>query len=473
VELSTVGSSKSPQLGRHTGVRVRRPTKTIYLVHHDGSQGKRRPALLLLAALLLATVAMVAAGSSYARAAVPDTQPPSRPGAPTAVSVTPTTVTLTWTPSTDDVGVVQYRVDTLSINSIRTVYSTTNTATFTDLWPGGWVFAVSAFDAAGNQSQWSPASSGISLPLPTETIPPSVPTQVVASNITETGALLSWQPSTDNVAVTGYDVWQMTQRTGAFGKIGSSPTTSFQVTGLIRASNYTFYIQARDREGNGSDLFGASVAVRTAGGVDTTPPTAPGPPTVVNLTSTSVTLSWAAATDNIGVTSYLASGQASPTTPSVSRSSTSTSVTVTDLQAGTEYAFGVYALDAAGNVSPRSGLVTFTTPTTGGPGFACRVTYTTNTWSSGFTARIRVTNTGAAAWNGWRLTFTFPGNQRIRENWGATWSQQGASVVALNLSYNGNLAPNQSVDIGFNGSYSGSNTRPALFAINGVNCAVG
>jgi hypothetical protein len=45
--------------------------------------------------------------------------------------------------------------------------------------------------------------------------------------------------------------------------------------------------------------------------------------------------------------------------------------------------------------------------------------------------------------------------------------------VALNLSYNGNLAPNQSVDIGFNGSYSGSNTRPALFAINGVNCAVG
>ena len=97
------------------------------------------------------------------------------------------------------------------------------------------------------------------------------------------------------------------------------------------------------------------------------------------------------------------------------------------------------AIDAAGNVSPRSGLVTFTTPTTGGPGFACWVAYTTN----------------------------------IREKWGATWPQAGASVVALNLSYNGNLAPSQSVDIGFNGGYSGSNTRPALFAINGVNCAVG
>jgi hypothetical protein len=220
----------------------------------------------------IATVATLVAGSSAAMA-VADTQPPGRPGAPTAVSATPTTVTLTWTPSTDDVGVVQYRVDTLSINSIRTVYSTTNTATFTDLWPGGWVFAVSAFDAAGNQSPWSPPSSGISLPFPTETVPPTVPTQVVAADITETGVLLRWQPSTDNVGVTGYDVWQLTQRTGAFGRIGSSPTTSFAVTGLTRASNYTFYVQARDAQGNGSDLMAASVAVRTAGTVDTTPPT--------------------------------------------------------------------------------------------------------------------------------------------------------------------------------------------------------
>jgi chitodextrinase len=435
--------------------------------------GARRPAALLLATI--AAAATLAAGSSYAmaRSAASDTQPPSRPGAPTAVSVSPTSVTLTWTPSTDDVAVVQYRVDTLSINSIRTVYSTTNTATFTDLWPGGWVFAVSAFDAAGNQSQWSPPSSGISLPMPTETVPPTVPTQLVASGITETGVVLSWQPSTDNVGVTGYDVWQYTPRLGTLAKIGSTPATSFAVTGLTRDSSYTFYVQARDAQGNGSDLLSASVSVRTAGPPDTTPPTAPGTPIVVSLSSTSVTLSWAASTDNIGVTSYLASGQATPTTPSVSRSTTTTSVTVPDLQAGTQYSFGVYALDAAGNVSPRSGTVTFTTPTTGGPGFACRVAYTTTTWSSGFTARIRITNTGSAAWTGWRLTFTFPGNQRVLQNWGATWSQQGAAVVALNLSYNGSLAPNQSVDIGFNGSYSGSNTRPALFAVNGVTCAVG
>jgi chitodextrinase len=429
-----------------------------------------RPRPVPLLAVAVATIILLGVGSSYANAAA-DTQPPTRPGAPVALAVTPTTVTLTWTPSTDDVGVVQYRVDTLSINSIRTVYSTTNTATFTDLWPGGWVFAVSAFDAAGNQSQYSPASSGISLPFPTDTVPPSVPTALVASAITETGARLSWQPSTDNVGVTGYDVWQFTANQGTFAKIGSTPTTSFPVAGLTRASNYTFYVQARDADGNGSDLLAASVAVRTAGAPDTTPPTAPGRPTIVNLTSTSVTLSWAASTDNIGVTQYLAASSATPTRPGVSRSSTTTSVTVPGLQPGTEYVFGVTASDAAGNVSPRSGTVTVTTPTTGGPGFACRVSYGTTTWSTGFTARVRLTNTGTGAWSGWRLTFTFPGNQQIRENWGATWSQQGANVVALNLSYNGNVAVNQYVDIGFNGTYSVSNTRPTTFAVNGVGCA--
>jgi chitodextrinase len=430
---------------------------------------RRRPALLLLAAT--ATIALVGAGSRYANAAA-DTQPPSRPGAPTAVAVSPTTVTLTWTPSTDNVGVVRYRVDTLSINSIRTVFSTTNTATFTDLWPGGWVFAVSAFDAAGNQSPWSPPSSGISLPFPTDTVPPSAPTQVRASNVTETGALLTWQASTDNMGVTGYDVWQLTQNQGTIAKIGSTPTTSFPVTGLTRASPYTFYIQARDADGNGSNLTSASVQIRTAGAPDTSPPTAPGSPTFTNLTSTGVTLSWAAATDNIGVTQYIASSTATSAHPTVSRTSTTTSVAFSDLQPGTEYAFGVYAYDAAGNVSPRSGTVTFTTPSTGGPGFACRVGYTTNTWATGFTARVLLTNSGTVAWRGWRLTFTFPGNQQVRDNWGATWTQQGANVVATNTPYNGDVAPNQTLDIGFNGSYTGGNARPASFAVNGVTCAV-
>jgi cellulose 1,4-beta-cellobiosidase len=470
VELSPARAAKSPQLGPLARTGLSTPATYIYLERMTATRPRHRLVSVLLAAS--AAVAFVGIGSSYATAAA-DTTPPSRPGAPTAVSVSPTMVTLTWTPSTDDVGVVQYRVDTLSINSIRTVYSTTNTATFTDLWPGGWVFAVAAFDAAGNQSQWSPPSSGISLPMPTDTIPPTVPTQVVASNITETGARLSWQPSTDNIGVTGYDVWQFTQRTGFFGKIGSSATTSFQVSGLVRASNYTFYVQARDADGNGSDLLAASVAVRTAGAVDTSPPTAPGTPTVLNVTSTSVTLTWAASTDNIGVTSYLAFSPATPTRPGVSRSSTTTSVTVPDLLPNTQYAFSVSASDAAGNVSPPSGTVTFTTPPVGGPGFACRVRYTTNTWSSGFTARVRITNTGTSGWTGWRLTFTFPGTQQIRENWGATWSQQGANVVATNLPNNGNLVPNHTLEIGFNGTYTGSNTRPGTFAINGVNCSVG
>lgn len=125
----------------------------------------RTPALLVV----LIAVAFVGAGVLYSAASAaiaPDNQPPSRPGVPVAVSRTPTSVTLTWAPSTDNLGVVRYQVDTLNLNSTRSVASTTNSVTFTKLVPGGYVFAVTAFDAAGNQSPYSRSSSGIAVPFP-------------------------------------------------------------------------------------------------------------------------------------------------------------------------------------------------------------------------------------------------------------------------------------------------------------------
>ena len=44
--------------------------------------------------------------------------------------------------------------------------------------------------------------------------------------------------------------------------------------------------------------------------------------------------------------------------------------------------------------------------------------------------------------------------------------------MATNTPYNGDVAPNQTLDIGFNGSYTGGNARPASFAVNGVTCAL-
>ncbi|WNI15243.1 discoidin domain-containing protein [Actinacidiphila sp. ITFR-21] len=102
--------------------------------------------------------------------------------------------------------------------------------------------------------------------------------------------------------------------------------------------------------------------VTTTGGGDTTPPSAPGNLQVTGHTSTSVTLSWTAATDNVGVTGYrVLRVTGSSTTPVGSTAGNVTTFTVTGLSPATAYTFDVQALDAAGDISQPSNQVTVTT----------------------------------------------------------------------------------------------------------------
>ncbi|MEU4402043.1 extracellular catalytic domain type 1 short-chain-length polyhydroxyalkanoate depolymerase [Micromonospora orduensis] len=107
-------------------------------------------------------------------------------------------------------------------------------------------------------------------------------------------------------------------------------------------------------------------------------------------------------------------------------------------------------------------------PTTG----ACRVGYTVNAWNNGLTASVTITNTGTAAVNGWSLTFTLPGGQRITGGWNAQYSPTSGAVTARNVSYNATLAPNTSVDIGFQATHEGDTGKPSSFALNGATCSV-
>lgn len=85
-----------------------------------------------------------------------------------------------------------------------------------------------------------------------DTQAPSVPTNLSASNITETTVDLSWNASNDNVGVTGYDVYQGT------ALLGTTANTSAQITGLSSGTNYTFNVRAKDDAGN---VSGASNTV--------------------------------------------------------------------------------------------------------------------------------------------------------------------------------------------------------------------
>ncbi|MET8042207.1 cellulase family glycosylhydrolase [Micromonospora sp. NPDC005215] len=101
----------------------------------------------------------------------------------------------------------------------------------------------------------------------------------------------------------------------------------------------------------------------------------------------------------------------------------------------------------------------------------CQVAYTVpSQWQGGFTADVKVTNLGDAV-NGWSLTWTFPSGQRVTQAWSATVTSSGDQVTAKNVSYNAAIATNATVNFGFNGSWTGGNTAPTSFALNGVTCS--
>ncbi len=77
-----------------------------------------------------------------------------------------------------------------------------------------------------------------------DTEPPTAPTNLTASNVTETTVDLSWTASTDNVGVTGYDVYMNNSL------VGTVTTTSANITGLTAGTTYSFYVKAKDAAGN-------------------------------------------------------------------------------------------------------------------------------------------------------------------------------------------------------------------------------
>ncbi|MFV2022249.1 glycoside hydrolase family 6 protein [Micromonospora sp. LOL_023] len=99
----------------------------------------------------------------------------------------------------------------------------------------------------------------------------------------------------------------------------------------------------------------------------------------------------------------------------------------------------------------------------------CRVTYSVNQWSTGFTANLTVTNLGDPL-SSWNLEFDYSGNQRVQQAWNSEYTQSGNRVTLRNAPWNGSLGTNASVNPGFNASYSGTNTAPTVFRLNGVAC---
>ncbi|MGW1066616.1 glycoside hydrolase family 48 protein [Streptomyces aureus] len=118
---------------------------------------------------------------------------------------------------------------------------------------------------------------------------------------------------------------------------------------------------------------------------------------------------------------------------------------------------------------PLTTLATGTTPAHAAT-VQCSVDYKTNDWGSGFTADLTITNRGTDAINGWTLTYAYTGNQTLTNGWNGTWSQSGKNVTVNNAAWNGTIAAGTAVTTGAQFTYSGTNTAPASYAVNGTAC---
>ena len=189
----------------------------------------------------------------------------------------------------------------------------------------------------------------------TDKAAPSVPGVPTAADVTTTSATVTWPASTDNVAVTGYRLFDGAGATPLATVTGTTTTT---LAGLTPSTAHSITVKAFDAAGNVSGASAAAdfTTLTPPPPPDTTPPSTPGAPVAGTVTATSVALSWAASSDNTGVVSYRVTG--GPQVVSVA----ATDATLTGLKASTRYSFTVEALDAAGNVSAVSPVAIVTTP---------------------------------------------------------------------------------------------------------------
>jgi chitodextrinase len=314
-----------------------------------------------------------------------DTLPPTTPSGFTQVATSDNAVVLAWNPSVDNVGVVGYDV----YRNLQRIASPSDpTATLAGLACGSsYGYAVDAVDAAGNHSLFANAyvqtSACASSSSSTDTQAPSTPTGLAASGITQSALNLSWNPSTDNVQVTGYDLY----RNGT--KVASPSSSSASQSGLACGSAYTFAVEALDAAGNRSSR--ATLTTATAACSSTTTPTdtqAPSTPSglrVSSATTTSASLSWNPSTDNVAVAGYRSyrDGVYQSTT-------TQPPTTVSGLSCGSAYTFEIDAFDAEGNTSNRASVI--------GSTLACPDTQAPSA-PTGVVASSRTATSIALIWN--------------------------------------------------------------------------
>jgi hypothetical protein len=284
---------------------------------------------------------------------LPDTTAPAAPFALTATPTGTNGVALTWTPSTDNVGVASYKVGRNGI-LLGTV---TETSFLVPDQAQGVInrYRVRAVDAAGNVG----AGTEILYALP-DTVAPFLSGSLSATfdAARPHSVSLSWPAASDNVAIARYAI----TRDGTW--LANVPTTGWTDDGASAAYTHTYAVQGFDAAGNSSAVLSTSLFVP-----DVSPPAAPSDVTATLGSPSTATVTWTAAPDDVAVDHYAVAANGNDVATVIG-----TSVDLAVAQ-GQTYRFEVRAVDATGNTSAAV-AADLVVPDVTGPGTATRFSAT-------------------------------------------------------------------------------------------------
>ena len=186
----------------------------------------------------------------------PDTTPPSVPTGLNVTGTTASSVSLSWTASTDNVGVAGY-----TVYRAGTQVGTTGIASFTDgslTASTTYGYTVSAFDGAGNNSAQS-ASVQATTQAPPDTTPPTVSINAPANNQTVSGTVTITANASDNVGVAGV---QFELDGSALGtNLVAAPYSAAWDTTQATNGTHVLTAVARDAAGNSATSPAVTVTV--------------------------------------------------------------------------------------------------------------------------------------------------------------------------------------------------------------------
>ncbi len=182
----------------------------------------------------------------------------------TATNISGTSATITWT--TDELATSQanYGLTTSygSTTTIDNILVTSHSHIISGLNPNTtYNYRVRSKDAAGNERV--SGNFTFTTAAAPDSVAPSVPTNLFATAMSSSQIDLSWTASTDNIGVTGYEIF----RDGV--QVGTTTNVSFSNFGLTPVTAYSFTVKAYDAAGNHSGFSVAASATTTSANTST------------------------------------------------------------------------------------------------------------------------------------------------------------------------------------------------------------